>query len=206
MLKLSSSRLIIAPAFALCCGCLLITSPVNGQTAVATTAAARSAYAAGSAAQLNARQTQRLRRLRSPIAIPTYIPPGFRLREVTSDRDTKTVKNFAIINYTIEYATGRGRAFSIISANEGLGDLELVQETRAGILNPYFEYDLRVGYIDDGDGGAAQEIGSQWIGCLKRYARKESPDYGLPSYALRANGITLIEAMKIMKSLRYLAK
>ncbi|HEX8474699.1 MAG TPA: hypothetical protein VF666_11745 [Pyrinomonadaceae bacterium] len=162
------------------------------------------AYVDGSAAKLNRTHVRKLHSLRAPIAIPTYVPAGFRIAEVTTKRDTTTARNFTIIDYAISYHAPGGKSFSINSANEGIGDLFLSEKKLLKGTNPFFENPIEVGYLDDDtDGEPEKEIASQWVSSRKRFRVRKTPD-GEQVYHLRAEGITLREALKIMESLRYL--
>lgn len=161
------------------------------------------AYVGGGAAKLTDAHIRKLLRLKAPVAVPTYIPGGFRIAGVSARRDTKTSPDYPIIDYAISYVAPGGKSFSINSANEGIGDLFLSAKTLKG-SNPLLEHPIEVGYMDDDtDGVPEKEIASQWVACAKRFRLRKTPD-GEQVYHLRAKGITLREALRIMESLRYL--
>lgn len=168
---------------------------------------AAGAYVSGAAAKLAPAHINKLLRLQTPVALPTYIPAGFRVSRVTATRDTKTSPTFAIVDYSITYAAPGGKRFSIKSANEGIGDIFINEEKTIQGSNPYFEGSVvYVGYLyDDELGRPGKQIASEWVSSLKPYQLKKN-DKGTQMYHLRAEGISLQEALKIMESLRYLQR
>lgn len=182
--------------------CLLPVSPARARRAQARRA---DAYVRGDAAKLSNAHVRKLLTLRTPIAVPTYVPDGFRVSDVTAKRDTKTIPNYPIIDYAITYTGTRGKSFSINSANEGIGDLFLSEKMMMKGSNPYFEHPIEVGYLDDdGDGTAEKEVASQWIGSRRQYQLRKNAEGAQQVYHLRAEGITVRDALRIMESLRYL--
>ncbi|MEW6131177.1 MAG: DUF4367 domain-containing protein [Acidobacteriota bacterium] len=148
------------------------------------------AFAQGILAALSDKQVGELLALRIPVAIPTYIPAGFRVDEVQIEKDQYTT------GYTIRYANNRGATFAIQSADDGIGSVETVKTLKG--KNPYFNNGLEVGYqVED-----KTEIWGEWI----ENRRQASGSKKLQYYSLTASKISLQEAMKIMKSLRYLQR
>lgn len=194
-------------AFVLFALFLCFPSPCLSRTrqARAVAGARAGAYVEGVAAKLSPAQVRKLLLLRSPIAVPTYIPAGFRVADVSGERDTKTAPNYAIVVYRITYRGPRGRSFSIEAANEGIGDMFLSTRTLKG-SNPYFEHGIEVGYMDDDANGSPEKtVASQWIGSRRQYQVTKGDDGG-QNYHLEATGITPREALRIMESLRYLKR
>jgi hypothetical protein len=179
-------------------------SPVcfaRGQAAAGVTVA----YVDGAAAKLSIAQVQKLLLLRAPIAVPTYVPAGFRVSDVSTRRDTKTSPGFVIIDYHITYAGPGGKSFSIDSANEGIGDVMLSEKTIKG-SNPFFENGVEVGFVDDEESGPGPKaVASQWVSSRRQYQLRKT-EAGTQMYHLESSGITQREALKIMESLRYLKR
>lgn len=150
----------------------------------------RIAYAKGSAAALTDKQVDRLLALRVPIAIPTYIPVGFRLE------DFKAEKTQYSHDYSLEYKNNRGGTFTIQSTDEGIGSVGTVR-TITG-RNPYFTNELMIGYQEED----RSSIWGEWVENKRQASGVKKAQY----YSLVGSKISLQEAMKIMKSLRYLEK
>lgn len=170
-----------------------------------TARAAASGYVGGVTAKLSAAQVGKLLRLNAPIAVPTLVPSGFRVSGVSATRDTKTSPGFAIIDYRITYNGPGRKSFSIVSANEGIGDLFLAEQTLTG-SNAYFEHGIEVGYMDDDVDGIPQKtVASQWMSSRRRYELKKGA-LSTQMYHFVGHGITPREALAIMESLRYLKR
>lgn len=146
------------------------------------------AFAKGSAAALNDKQIARLLGLKVPIAIPTYIPNGFRLEEVHVEKTQYSN------DYSIKYKNNRGATFLIQSTDEGIGSVG-TDNTISG-KNPYFNNELSIGYQEEDK----NSIWGEWIENRRQASGSKKTQY----YSLIATKISLQEAMKIMKSLRYL--
>ncbi len=192
----TTSRLVLLAAILVCASASAARQRAGGPAA---------AYVDGSVARLTPAHVAKLRRLNAPVAIPTYVPVGFRVTRVVAKLDTKTAAGVSIVDYEIHYAGPRNRTFTIYSANEGLGDLFLEERTLTG-SNPYMNSEIIVGYTDDDvDGRPEKEIASQWVGCQKRFQTRRD---GLAQqfYRIHATHIPLREAVKIMESLRYLRR
>ncbi len=148
------------------------------------------AFAKGSAAALKENQISRLLALRIPVAIPTYIPDGFRIAEVNIEKDKYTT------GYNLHYENNRGATFVIQSADDGIGSVETNRTIKG--RNPLFAGELLVGYqLED-----KNSIWGEWIENKRQASGVKKNQY----YSLTASKISLQEAMKIMKSLRYLEK
>ena len=162
---------------------------------------AQGAYTDGKAAQLNASQSKKLKSLRTPIAVPTYVPAGYKLKDVKGK--VEKLPNFWSVDYFLTYKNARGDSFVIISANEGLGDLPL-WPTLYG-KNPFFG-GIEVGTQDATDEGkvkANAQYETDWVANKPAYvpkgARSRRQAYRLDSTALSPK-----EVLKVMMSLRYL--
>lgn len=178
----------------------------QGRAAQANRAAASSAYTNGRAAQLNAGQITRLLALRAPIAVPTYLPPGFVLRDVEAERE-ESRQDGAIINYSLRYVAPDGREATIHSGNEGLGDLPLTQVRT--IRNQFLSHPIYLGRREEQENPNRPEIDTQWIKHNPRYTRELYARRGRQydqHYRLGAIGLSFAEAARIVASLRYLSR
>jgi hypothetical protein len=165
------------------------------------TARAQGAYSDGKAAQLSETQKNELLALKSPIAVPTYIPAGFVLKGISAQKSQEG--NFTLIDYNLEYIDTKGNTFTIDSTNDGIGD-HFIYKTVTG-KNPYFKGTLMVGPLDPSSQETnGKEIAGEWIESLPKYNPKGVRSSVKQFYGLSATGITKQEGLKIMLSLRYL--
>jgi hypothetical protein len=165
-------------------------------------AAAQGAYADGKTAQLKASQIKRLKALRAPIAVPTYVPAGYRLKDAGGR--VEMIGKFWSVDYWVTYENARGDSFGITSANEGLGDVPLY-----GFLyskNPFFDVEIEVGMQDEVEKSKqllVRGCETGWVANKRAYlpagARSREQAYRATSTALTAK-----EVLKVMESLRYL--
>jgi hypothetical protein len=86
-------------------------------------AAAQGAYTDGKAAQLKPSDIKKLKALSAPIAAPTYVPAGYKLKDA-GGRVERIGKCWSV-DYGLDYENAKGDSFDITSANEGLGDVPL---------------------------------------------------------------------------------
>lgn len=166
-------------------------------------AKAQGAYSDGNAAQLSDTQKQKLLALKAPVAVPTYVPNGFVLKNVTANRTKES--NFYLIDYSLEYIDTKGNTFTIDSTNDGIGD-HFITKTVSG-KNPYFKGTVMVGPLDpeaEGDSANGKSVQAEWIESLPKYNPEGASAKTVQFYALDAEGITKQEGLKIMLSLRYL--
>ena len=148
------------------------------------------AFAKGGAAVLNDKQIERLLALRVPIAIPTYVPLGFQVEKVNTEKTQYSH------DYSIVYKNSRGASFTIQSTDEGIGSVG-TDKTIFG-KTPYFNNELSIGYQEED----RTSIWGEWIENKRQASGNKKAQY----YSLLASKISLQEAMKIMKSLRYLER
>lgn len=164
---------------------------------------AQGAYSDGNSAQLSDTQKTKLLALKAPVAVPTYVPNGFVLKNVTAERNKES--NFYIVNYSLEYIDTKGNKFTIDSTNEGIGDHFIIKTVNG--KNPYFKGTVMVGPLDpeaEGDSANGKSVQAEWIESLPKYNPKGASAKTVQFYALDAEGITKQEGLKIMLSLRYL--
>ena len=164
--------------------------------------AVQGAYTDGKAAQLKAVDINKLKALRAPIAVPTYIPTGYKLKGAGGR--TEKLGQMWSVDYELTYENAKGDSFAIHSANEGLGDVP-INEVLIG-KNPFFDGMIDIGTQEEaveGSGGAKREFESGWIENRRAYippgARSRRQAYRITSTVLPAK-----EVLKIMQSLRYL--
>jgi hypothetical protein len=164
--------------------------------------AAQGAYTDGKAAQLKASDIKKLKALRAPIAVPTYVPAGYKLKDAGGR--VEMIGKFWSVDYWVTYENAKGDSFDITSSNEGLGDVPLY-----GFLygkNPFFEGEIEVGMQDEVEKSKqALMLGCEtgWIENKRTYvpagARSRRQAYRMDSTALSAK-----EVLKVMEALRYL--
>ena len=96
----------------------------------------------------------------------------------------------------MRYGNNRGSTFAIKSADVGIGNVETARTIKG--RNPFFTGEILIGF----DWEDKHSIWGEWI----ENKRQASGVRKNPNYSLSASKISLQEAMKIMKSLRYLEK
>lgn len=165
-------------------------------------AVAQSAYTDGKAAQLNASRIKKLKSLRTPIAVPIYVPAGYRLKD--AERYVERSGGFWSVDYTLTYKNAKGDVFQIISSNEGPGDFPIYTVLTG--KNPFFfgGFSVRTEDVtDDGKVKANARYETDWVENKPAYvpkgARSRSQSYRVDSTALSPK-----EVLKVMMSLRYL--
>lgn len=172
-------------------------------TMLTSEAAAQGAYTNGQAGQLKASEVRKLKALHAaPIAVPTYVPAGYKLKHVSSRADD--IGDFWSIEYGLIYKNAKGDSFYIDSANEGIGDALIIPVLKG--KNPFFEYPIFVGPPDltaQGKEGREREVGSQWVNSKPAYAPAGAPS-ATQHYRLGGKGLSKRDALKVMLSLRYL--
>jgi hypothetical protein len=180
---------------------LLLQLTAIGLLGLFLTAAAQGAYTDGKAAQLKASDIKRLKALRAPIAVPTYVPAGYKLKDAGGR--VEMIGKFWSVDYGLTYENAKGDSLEIISANEGLGDLPFTVVLSGN--NPYFGA-IDVGTQDiteDGKVKANAQYETDWVENKPAYvpkgARSRRQAYRVHSTALSAK-----EVLKVKLSLRYL--
>ncbi|HXF43055.1 MAG TPA: hypothetical protein VNK26_04880 [Pyrinomonadaceae bacterium] len=152
------------------------------------------AYTSGSTSGLNSSQIEKLRSLKTAVAVPTWLPVGFKLSLFSIEED----KEQQLYGYTLIYESSKGASFTIQSANDGLGD---VSNPVIFGRNPYFENRLAAGYdLDDG-----QTLFVSWIGSKKKY-QPAGASQQFYSLVAKKGDVSLRTALRIMASLRYLRR
>src|SRR5262249_943687 len=101
----------------LCCFAFAVRSEAMGQQRILHT---QGAYTNGHAAYLTSSDIIKLRLIKAPVAVPTYVPAGYKLESVTCDAKEE-LGNFWSVEYTLKYSNRKGSYFEINSVNE-LGD------------------------------------------------------------------------------------
>jgi hypothetical protein len=168
---------------------LFVLSLLLGGTAFAQS----SAYTDGQAAQLTEAHKTKLFKLKTVLAVPTYVPVGFRLVEVTTETEPSAP---GVCSYFLRYRAGKGKQFVVQAANDGIGSVDMQKEIKG--RNPYFEGEIVVGLDED------KSVFAEWIGSKKPYQPKGTKHQMF--YSLTTSALTRQEVLKIMQSLRYLKK
>lgn len=164
-------------------------------------AAAQSPYTDGKAAQLKASDVRKLKALRAPIAVPTYVPAGYKLKNAGGR--VEMIEKFWSVDYGLTYENTKGDSFSIISANEGLGDspIEIVLTGK----NPFFS-EIAVGTQDlteDGKVKPNAQYETDWVENKRAYVPAGAHSRR-QAYRIGRTALSPKEVLKVMLSLRYL--
>ena len=176
--------------------CLFIIAEIRGQSGQVH---AQGPYTDGQDAYLTSSDINKLRALKAPIAVPTYIPIGFKLENIICEGEE--LGDFWSVEYVLKYSNGKGSFFEIRSINE-LGDPFVVPVLRG--KNPFFGGTIKVGHRDPSLLDTRRhEIGSDWIFSKRRYVPPGARSIG-QGYRLAGEGLSIREALKIMVSLRYM--
>lgn len=152
------------------------------------------AYTDGKTAGIPADKLEDLKMLNTAVAVPTYVPAGFKFEALELGEPPAP----GIVFFTIVYRHSNGKSFAIQSANDGIGDVSTPEMYGR---NPYFADRIAAGYSMDEE----KSLFVSWIGSKKQYQPKGTyTQY----YSLVADkgDVTLREAIKVMASLRYLKK
>jgi len=156
-------------------------------------------------AQLQPDINAELLALEVPIAIPTYLPPGFDL--AAYDTGTRTAGQDAGPYYALIYRNTQAQCFAIEAASGGVGGPVL--DTRLPIASPLFgdSYVLYAGQLTNlaAAQSAPPDLLSDWLAgdvMLYRYvgARLTMTTYDQPT----CTDLPAEEAVKIVESLAYL--
>lgn len=152
------------------------------------------AFTDGKTAGLSADQIAELKKLNAAIAVPTFLPKGFKLEGL----EIGEAPADGIVGYSITYSNAAGKSFTVQSINDGVGDVSI---PKVYGRNPYFRNRLQSGYdMDDGT-----TLFVSWIESKKAYEPKGTITQ-LFSLVSEKGHITLQESIKIMASLRYLKR
>jgi hypothetical protein len=150
-----------------------------------------------------------LKKLEIICFVPSYLPAGFRLKEVAISYDEIQVyedQNHPLPLYSVEYGNGRKATFSIESAREGIGDRNIMGEEDTEdteIQTPLGPMYLI--YRPKGKSGRKIEIKSNWQRDANMNAENAKDPAAHPVlgrfHGFSATGITVAEFAKIIKSL-----
>lgn len=160
-----------------------------------------SAYTDGEMALLPNEKIENLKKINAAVAVPTYLPAGFKLKNVEIE---KTEAH--IILFSMDYAAAGGKSFRIQSNNEGLGDMAVKREVKG--KNPYFLDTAQetTEFYTGHDENDAKTIASEWLCSLEKYQPKTSKLSQCFQLLSDSQSISPDEAMKILQSLRYLKR
>ena len=182
-------------------GCILAAlSLVACLTLARSTQAQTDAWSDGKAALLTDINIKRLSSLKAAVAVPTWLPDGYKLKKLAIQPPEADIVAFSIV-----YATATGKTFTIESNNEALGDMEVKREVK--FSNTLFKdtaqevSDFHAGH----DAHDAKTIATEWLCSVTQYQPKGST---AQCFQLLSNSksMTPNQAMQIMNSLRYLKR
>lgn len=162
--------------------------------ATAAFAQTGAAYTDGKVAQLSAQQITRLQKLKTAVAVPTYLPKGWTLDKFNIEKPEYPGVYF----FSLTYKNAGGKTFMVQSGNDGLGGIPYNGGIKGN--NPYFEGTVEAGFDED------KRVIVDWITSRDRYNPKGvtlSQSYSLIG---DARSISRQEALKVMTSPRYLKR
>ncbi len=166
---------------------------------------------ATSAPRSSAATLDDLKQLGITCYVPSYLPQGFRLKNVEityDDIQPYEDKNHPLPLYSIEYGNGWNATFTIESAREGIGDRNIMTDEENAeeteIKSPLGPMYLI--YRPKGKDGRKDEIIANWVSDPNMTAETAKGPGSHPVlgrfHGFSATGITLLEFAKIVQSLR----
>ncbi len=166
---------------------------------------------ATSAPRSSAATLDDLKQLEITCYVPSYLPQGFRLKNVEityDDIQPYEDKNHPLPLYSIEYGNGWNATFTIESAREGIGDRNIMTDEENAeeteIKSPLGPMYLI--YRPKGKDGRKDEIIANWVSDANMTAEIAKGPGSHPIlgrfHGFSATGITLLEFAKIVQSLR----
>ena len=159
------------------------------------------AYTDGKAGLLNTEQIAKLAKLNAAIAVPSYIPEGYKLA-----RFEIQPPEAHIIVFSLMYAGPAGKSFKIESNNEGLGDMAVKREVK-GKSTYFLDSALETAEFYTGhDEHDANTVASEWLCSPKKYWPKTTKIQQCYQFLGNAKILSPDEVMKVMQSLRYLSR
>lgn len=157
------------------------------------------AYTDGKGSLLTADQLAKLAKLNAALAVPTFIPEGYKLSKLEIQPPEQH-----IIVFTITYAGPAGKTFNIESNNEGLGDMAVKREVK-GTSSYFQDSALETSEFYTGhDEHDANTVASEWLCSPKKYWPKTSKIQQCYQFLSDSKALSPADAMKVMQSLRYL--
>lgn len=158
------------------------------------------AYTDGKAALLAASNIKKLAALNAAIALPTYIPAGYKFKKIWIQKPEAH-----IIAFSITYENAAGETFTIQSNNEALGDMAVKREVKGE--SKYFRDSAQEAgeFYTGPDQNDAKTVASEWLCSTKKYQPKSSISQCFQLLS-ETRSVSPAEAMKIVSSLRYLKR
>ena len=173
---------------------LLIAVLVTFAAPLPIAAQSNAAFTNGRAAQLTATQIKDLLILNTAVAVPTFIPTDYKLKNFEIEKPDAP----GVIFYNLVYSNARGKTFTFQSGNDGLGDIDYKNGVKT--KNSYFEGLIDAGFDDD------KRVIVGWISSLKKYQPKNVETSQAYSLIADPGSLTRQQAAQIMGSLRYLKR
>jgi len=141
---------------------------------------------------LNSAQISKLKKLRIKIAVPTYIPSGFRVANVRTDNSNSGPE------YTILYRNANNSCFAIESVHGGVGDIDA--EFNLPINSPLFGKSTL--FYEKQDGGKNRSLMVAWMEKNDQFYRLAG--LGAMNWPSTCRNIVPQQAVRITESLQYL--
>ena len=166
-----------------------------------TVSAQTDAWSDGKAALLTDVNIKKLNALNAAIAVPTYIPEGYKIRKVDIQEPADDIFAFSFI-----YANIAGKTFTIESNNEALGDMAVKREVK--FTNDLFKDSAQETseFYAGHDEHNAKTVATEWLCSVTKYQPKTSKSAQCFQLLSTSKSMSPAEAMRIMSSLRYLKR
>src|SRR5439155_21281630 len=160
---------------------------VSGQTVDQT-----DPYTDGQAALLSTANIKSLTALKAAIAVPTFVPAGYKLKKVWIQAPEAD-----IVAFSFRYEDTSGKSFTIESHNVALGDMAVKPEIR-GMSKIFKDSAQETGEFHVGhDQNDAKTVASEWLCSTSKYQPKgTSPQ----CFQFLSQSLQPADAMKIMNS------
>ena len=128
-----------------------------------------SVYTDGKTAMLSAANIQKLAAVKAAVAVPTFLPAGYKVKKVWIQKPEGH-----IVAFSIRYENAAGKYFTIESNNEALGDMAVKREVK-GESSLFKDSAQENGIFHAGhDENDAKTVASEWLCSIQKYQPKGS--------------------------------
>lgn len=161
------------------------------------------AYDDGKASMLSDAQIANLKKLNAAVAVPTYVPAGYKIKNVEIQEPEAHIVAFSIV-----YQDASGKSFTIESNNEALGDMAVKREVKGStdLFLPLSRDVKTTEFYAGHDENDPNTVASEWLCSIETYQPKKSKISQCFQLLSDSKSISPAEAVKIMQSLRYLKR
>ncbi len=160
-------------------------------------------YDDGKSAMLSDAQIKKLGALNAAVAVPTYVPASYKIKNVEIQEPEAHIVAFSII-----YEDAAGKSFTIQSNNEALGDMAVKREVRGSsdLFLPLGSKVKTSAFYAGHDENDVTVVASEWLCSIGIYQPKKSKHSQCFQLLSDDKSVSPNEAVKIMQSLRYLKR